>query len=56
MGGSNDDLDDGELGLQGVMVWEPSETAQWPMGPPQAEEDVGYLPSMLTARLRLGTP
>ena len=44
------------LGLQGGRGLGPSRPAQWPMVPPQAEQDLGCLLSILVARLRLGTP
>ena len=36
--------------------WGPSKLVQQPTGPHKEEEDVGHLLSMLTARVRLGTP
>ena len=36
--------------------WGYSGLVQWLTGPPQAEEDIVYLLSMLIARLRLDTP
>ena len=55
MGRVKADLDDGEVALQGGEMGTKQAGAVVHV-PPQAEEDVGHLLSILAARLRLGTP
>ena len=49
------EVDDREVTFHGGRLG-PGKHAQWSAGPPSADVDVSHLISMLTARLRMGTP
>ena len=54
-GGSEAEMDDREVGLQGGREWQHSKPKQWSTSPPLADADVGCLLSMLVAGLRMGS-
>ena len=50
------EVDNGEVTFHRGRGWGPGKPAQQCAGPPWADTDFNHLLSMLTARLRMGTP